>query len=379
MNPDRIRVGISGLPLGNRSGTGYYTEQLLRVLSELGRSRFDVSVLPINRSPGGQRVPLGGDRFSFSLRWPFHFFADRVMENGLRDLDLIHYPNGVGPPILSKPLVTTLHDISPFLCPETFPRRTAAYLRKVFFNVCQTARIVLTDSHWQAERILELWPDLNKKLRVVYPTLSPVYRSPISRDPESAPSPIPYLLMVGTLEPRKQVDLAIRSWAESEISANLVLVGRWGWKAKGIRQALERIGDPKEVDLDETVWKLADGRSLCHLRNVPTGKLVDYYRNALALVYPSRFEGFGLPILEAMTVGCPVLTRKGSAMEEIAGSAGWYFDGDSKEALASSMEAIVKKSDLRHGRAVAGRELAKNFSDQRFYEGISSAYEAALG
>ena len=88
MNPDRIRLGISGLPLGNRSGTGYYTEQLLRVLSELGRARFDVSVLSVGKVEPEGALPSGRTSSPLSLRWPFQLFADRLLDKDLKELEI---------------------------------------------------------------------------------------------------------------------------------------------------------------------------------------------------------------------------------------------------------------------------------------------------
>jgi len=242
----------------------------------------------------------------------------------------------------------------------------------------QIARAVVTDSHWQARKIRELWPEMGEKVRVVHPVISPVYRTPPSESTPRTLASKPYFLMVGVLEPRKRVELAIDAWKESSTEVDLRLVGRWGWKASGIRRRLNGIGSPIGATASEKVWRLADGRSLHHHLSVPSGSLVDLYRHSRALVYPSIFEGFGLPVLEAMTVGCPVITRKDSAMEEIAGPAGWYFQSDSIEELSTLMETILRKEDMRRGRATLGRELAKNFSDENFYEGIATAYEAAF-
>ncbi|MCA9423839.1 MAG: glycosyltransferase family 4 protein [Candidatus Omnitrophica bacterium] len=377
MNPDRIRIGISGLPLGNHSGTGYYTEQLLRVLSERGRARFEVTVYGASSSKGwtcGHSLKRASPA---TLRWPLRPLSDFWMRHIARESDLIHYPNGVGPPQSRKPFVATLHDVSPFSCPETFPISQVLFLRKAFTQVAHRAALIVTDSHWQAEKIRELWPELAHKLRVVHPTLSPAYRTPPSEDAKPPFSARPYLLMVGTLEPRKRVQQALEAWRASAAEVDICLVGRWGWKTGPLKSLLAKLG-PRTISSEETSWTLPDGRKLHHLESAPTGRLVDLYRNAVGLIYPSIFEGFGLPILEAMAVGCPVLTRKNSSMEEVAGRAGWYFEGDSSEELAAAIEEFVSNSDMRHGRAVIGQDWSKSFSDERFFEEMAAAYEAAL-
>ena len=378
MTPNRIRVGISGLPLGNRSGTGYYTEQLLRVLSERGDDEFDLHLLSVENHRAETPVSMHRSVSTAALRWPFSLFSNRLIDKNLQGLDLVHYPNCVGPPITSRPLVATLHDISPFVCPETFPRRTALYLKRVFFNVCRLARVILTDSQWQAERIRKLWPDFSEKLRVVYPTVSPPYRAAAGKGAYSDPATPPYLLMVGTLEPRKEVTLAINAWRSSRLPVDLCLVGRWGWKTRQLRQTLADVGPITHTPSSETVWTGPDGRKVRHLCEVPTERLVELYRKATALIYPSKFEGFGLPVLEALMVGCPVLTRKDSSMEEIAGPAGWYFDGAHPETLSKAIHELIEEPGECRNRAELGVERCEEFSDETFYRGIRAAYTSAV-
>lgn len=378
MSPPLLRVGVSGLPLGNRSGTGGYTEQVLRLLVERGSEDFAPELLLPAKSPSYPSLPVRAVPTSL-LRWPFRRLSDWRIGDRFMGLDLLHYPNAVGPPTSRVPLVATLHDVSPFLRPETLPASRVRYLRRAFSNVIQVARVILTDTHWQADRITEVWPEAGDRLRVLSPVLDPAFSvSSPHRQKAAADHPRPYLLMVGALEPRKRVEFAIAAWERSNVEADLHLVGRWGWKTDSIRAAMNRLGRAVDRGGGITERTLPDGRVLRHSESASTEELIERYKDALALVYPSVFEGFGLPILEAMALGCPVVTRKGSAMEEVAGPAGWYFEGEDPEDLSDVIETVSAKGDLRSGRIALGLERAKAHSDDRFYAGLSEAYRLAV-
>lgn len=378
MSAPPLRVGVSGIPLGNRSGTGGYTEQLLRILLQKGSEDFAPELLLSAKS---NPFPSLADRplSTAVLRWPFRFLSDRLVGDSFSGLDLVHYPNAVGPPTNRVPIVATLHDVSPFVCPETFPTSRARYLRRVFSNVLQVARVILTDTHWQAERIVEIQPEAKDRIRVVTPVLDRAFSNPSPRQSvEGEAWSRPYLLMVGALEPRKRVELAIAAWERSNVEADLHLVGRWGWKTDSIRQAMDRLGRATDRGGGIAERTLPDGRVLRHSESIPTGDLIHLYRNALGLVYSSLFEGFGLPILEAMALGCPVITRRKSAMEEVAGPAGWYFEGDDPEGLADAIEKVAAREDLRKARTALGLERANSHTDDRFFRGLSEAYRLAI-
>lgn len=378
MSAQPKRVGVTLTPIGNRSGTGFYTERLLQAVAS--RDDTDLEIVPIllpKTSVPEDTKDLNGRRAStVGLRWPFHQGSNFLSRAFVTGLDAIHYPSGVGPPQTVTPIVATIHDVSPFLCPETFPRMRAVYLRRMFSAMAQSARLILTDTHWQAERVGHVFPEAREKVRVVYPAADPLFGANFPAGIKES-SGREFLLAVGTLEPRKNVLEALLAWQKSEFDADLFLVGRWGWKCRPLRGALDSLGAWSQGEDGEDEWHLPDGRCVRHFDFVPKKRLASMYRGAFCLLYPSRFEGFGLPVLEAMMSGCPVLTHRDSAMEEVIGKAGWYFD---QETGVGSLSDVLREMSLsaaeRQKRVEAGKARARDFDDVSFSEGICSAYVA---
>jgi len=374
---------LSLTALGNRSGTGFYTERLLEVLVSNPDRDFDL--IPL--LPKGLRAdrlgdcPSGRIASSLRLRWPFRLGGNRVTGGLFRDLDLVHYPNGVGPPQSATPVVATIHDVSPFLCRETFPVVRSIYLRKALREVALAAKVVLTDSRWQEERLGHVFPACREKVRVVYPIADSLFGEdlPNSEPVADLPTDRVFLLMVGALEPRKRVAAVVEAWRRSDFDADLVLVGRWGWKNRRLSVTLDALGHKKRVKEGAVSWRLPDGRRLRHLGYVPKRQLAVCYRRAFCLVYASSFEGFGLPVLEAMMSGCPVVTRPDSAMEEVAQKAAWYFDPEGDPgSLGTVLRSMSLDPSQLRSRVMAGKARARDFNEKAFYSGVAAAYDAAL-
>ena len=379
MKAQAKRIGITLTPLGNRSGTGFYTERLLQVLASHPNSDLElVPILPSRNKFQQSGNELNGRSASaIGLRWPFRLGSNFLAGRTVAGLDAVHYPSGVGPSQTVTPIVATIHDVSPFLCPETFPYTRGVYLRRMFAAVARTARIILTDSNWQAERVSHVFPQARDKIRVVCPVADPFFGSDLPGG-EMEPSARSFLLVVGTLEPRKNVLEVMRAWRESEFDADLYLVGRWGWKCRPLRSALDSLGSKSIEQGGVATWRLPDGRCVRHFDFVSKKRLASFYRQALCLLYPSRFEGFGLPVLEAMMSGCPVVTHHDSAMEEVLGKAGWYFDPDRGVDSLSEILRDMSLSNAERQRCIeSGKARARDFNEDSFYEGIRSAYRSA--
>jgi glycosyltransferase involved in cell wall biosynthesis len=123
---------------------------------------------------------------------------------------------------------------------------------------------------------------------------------------------------------------------------------------------------------------LPDGRCVRHFGFIPKKQLARLYREAFCLLYPSLFEGFGLPVLEAMMSGCPVVTHRDSAMEEVLGKAGWYFDpARGVDSLSEILREMSLSVTERNKRVESGRARARDFNEDSLYEGMRSAYLSA--
>lgn len=378
MAQDEMRIGVSLLHLGNWSGTGFYTGQLIQAVESLAdRGIHLVGLTPPGVQPEGKAEihPVA----SYRLRWPFRFGAEWLAGCQKLKLDLIHYPVGVGPPRRDIPLVATIHDVSPFLRAECLPPHKAAYLRMAFTAISRVAGVVIADSHWQAEQIASTLDISIQRIRILPPCVSSEFCPGLSSDSGAGCKKNPYFLAVGTLEPRKNIIRLLDAWRMLHSPHDLLLVGRWGWMYESLQTRLSMLGQ-RHLELDGTeVWEFSEGRRVIHKEYISTSELVACYRSAEGLVYPSLFEGFGLPVLEAMSCGCPVLTSWRSPMEEIAGEAGWYFDPEEEDSIQEAMQTFVKNPDERERRIQIGLARAPLFSLPRFAEGLFTAYrDAAL-
>ncbi|MEJ2583343.1 MAG: glycosyltransferase family 1 protein, partial [Acidobacteriota bacterium] len=175
----------------------------------------------------------------------------------------------------------------------------------------------------------------------------------------------PYLLFVSTLEPRKNVIGVLRAFrllVEWGYQGDLVLVGRWGWRTDAIREEL-------------TSSPVRD--RIRHLDYVDRLQLASLYARADALLFPSWLEGFGLPLLESMACGTPVITAGNSSMPEIAGPAAVYVDPESPHSIASATASLLRDPDHRERLVALGRERARKFTWERAAEATAQVLRQA--
>ncbi len=177
----------------------------------------------------------------------------------------------------------------------------------------------------------------------------------------------PYLLFVSTIEPRKNLLGLIRAFEELrsqyKISHNLVLVGRRGWRYEPVFEAIAR-----------SPWR----EHIYHLDYLSDAVLAMFYRKADVFVYPSHYEGFGLPILEAMEFGIPVVTSNTSSLPEVAGDAALYASPQDSEEIAARIFEVLTDVDLRHRLMMGGKEQAKRFSWEATARQTLAAYQSLV-
>jgi len=177
---------------------------------------------------------------------------------------------------------------------------------------------------------------------------------------------VPYILMVGTIEPRKNHVRAVHAFnelAEHFPRARLVLAGSWGWRAHPIREAID--GSPVRARIDV-------------LGEVPAADIMSLYVGARVFAFPSLYEGFGLPLLEAMSAGAPILTSNTSSMPEVAGDAALYADPTSVESIRNGLERLLRDDALRRDLADRGRRREADFTWRRAAEETLASYRRAV-
>ncbi len=275
--------------------------------------------------------------------------------------DLFHFP-----PFAFRDLrcakVVTVHDITPILHPA-WHTRTNALLHRLFLpRVLGRADRVIADSAATARDLQSRYGVGPERLRVVHLAAKDFPAPP----PDARRASPPLFLFVGTLEPRKNLPVLVDAFERLRADgceAKLALVGKRGWRAGPI---FDRISaSPRRADI-------------AHLEGVDDAALAGLFREATAFVYPSLYEGFGLPVLEAMRQGVPVVTSDRSSLPEVAGDAAILVDPEDPAALAEAMRRVLDEAGLGAAMAQAGLRQAQRFSWERCAEETLATYREAL-
>lgn len=303
-----------------------------------------------------------------------------VPSDALEGADLYHSPFFPFPPegrsARRLPRVLTVYDLIPVKFPHFFGARERADLTWAIRQL-RPADWALCISEATREDLLEFRPDLDPRRVVVTPLAAADHFRPCedlaerSRVREKYRLPeAPYLLSLSTLEPRKNIEAVVIAFGrlvERGLLGNtrLVLVGAMGWKYGAVVESLERLGALRER---VTVTGFAADEDLSAL-----------YSGALMFVYPSQYEGFGLPVLEAMQCGVPVVTSDNSSLPEVVGDAGLMIPAEDGEALEAALLRLYEDEGLRRQLAAQGLARAATFSWQRTVDQTVAVYRRAVG
>jgi glycosyltransferase involved in cell wall biosynthesis len=261
--------------------------------------------------------------------------------------DLLWSPCNIGP-VFTRNHLVSIHDTAPFAGPEWFSRPFRTYYRFIFPLLGQRAIRVITPSTFSEKEIVRHGIAKKKDINVIQGGVSSTFTRK-----ESSPYNHPYILTVGSINPRKNISKLIASWERIPIhikeDRKLVITG-----GEESCYPAENFGDIPD-DITFTGY-------------IPDEDLPSLYSGADAFAFPSLYEGFGLPPLEAMACGCPVITSKLSSMPEVCGDAAYYIDPHSTESIKDGIIKVLTDRDLREGLIQKGLERAKLFTWQRSAE-----------
>ncbi|MFB6103426.1 MAG: glycosyltransferase family 4 protein [Haloplanus sp.] len=270
------------------------------------------------------------------------------------DLDVVHTPAGA-PPLTSTPSVATIHDISPIVHPEWFSTRYVALYRLLTVHAVRTTDRIVTVSGFARDEIVDRYPAARGK---TVPIHNGVDRERGAGSPVAALAGRDFLLFVGAMNPRKNLRTLIEAYRRYRSAA-----------ADPLDLALA--GPDRDVFASGNLPSTAGVETLGF---VPEAQLTWLYRNATAFVFPSLYEGFGLPILEAMSAGTPVITSDRGAMAEVAGDAAVLVDPGDRGALADALARLTGDPTERARLADRGRERAREFTWERTAERTMRVY-----
>lgn len=353
-------------------GTGRYTREIARaVAAQLAAAgsdprpastcawHRDVRVGEIPGVAGPYRLPLG--RRAVAAAW------ERGVGPGPRgDLDVVHAPTLLVPPKRRGGLVVTIHDAIPWTHPETLTPRGVAFHRRMGARAARDADVVITVSEASAAE-LEPVLRLGDRLRVIPLGVSADLAVPSDTAARTRRLGLPesgWLVSVATLEPRKGLDVALAALAHPAApDLPLAVAGSPGWGGVDLAAEARRVG-------------LRPGRVL-ELGRLGDADLAAVLAGSVALVAPARAEGFGLPVLEAMALGVPVVASDTPALVELAAGAALHTPVGDVAALADALARVVDDTDLRAEMSAAGRRRAADFSWSRAGAATIAAYADA--
>ncbi len=380
----RLRIGIITDGLMERTsggevriangGVGVYIYQLIKHLfeadpvNEYFLIRFGAGALDVYRDPRAHNVFLPASKVSRTLGLADIPYAGLVRK--LR-LDLLHYPNQFGGAFLPRRIkrVATLHDLTPLLFPHLHPWRRVLGFRllaraslrrcdRIIVYSANTRRDLLNGRMAMDDAVVNIPVGVNPGLRPGVATEDFLRRYQLPR---------PFILTVGVLEPRKNHIIlfeALRHLRERGEDVSLVVIGREGWHWSN------PLARPQFQALAPWVQVIAD---------LPDADLAEFYNRAAVLAYPSLYEGFGLPVLEAMACGTPVVCSSASALPEAGGDAALYADPHDPIAFADQLSRVLTDSALRHRMVEAGLRRARQFSWRRSAEQTIALYQSVCG
>jgi glycosyltransferase involved in cell wall biosynthesis len=310
-----------------------------------------------------RRIP--GGRSFLGVSW--HYLGGPAIERFAGKVDLMHAP-GLVVPASEAPPVVTIHDLAVLKFPRCFPSRWRRFLTRGLQVALNRARLLLADSESTACDLAEILREDDRRVRVIPLGVSAPKKLPEGegeRLRRKLRLPEKYLLFVGTLEPRKNLEGLLAAYVvfceRSGKDAGLVLAGAAGW---GVDNLLERARDMPGV----TVTGYVSGEELEAI-----------YRGAACLVYPSLYEGFGLPVLEAMARGVPVITSDRSSLKEVASGAALLVDPHDIVGMAEAMHQLLSEEKLQAELKEAGLRRAGEYSWKRTALRTLEAYEEAVG
>lgn len=371
----RLRVGLNALFLkpGRVGGTEEYVRRLLWALeSDVAHEvavalfvggRFAAS-LPDGTNASIAIAPLSGDsppiRIAIESTW-------LAREASRRSLDVVHHLGNTIPHVRTRPAVVTIHDIQPIVRPGDFGWIKGGYLRTRLRSAALGSRVVTTPSAFVRGQVIERFGVDEARVVVVQ---APILLNPTADEmgsPLPAPVQAPFFLYPAITHPHKNHVTLLRAFAAvaaSDPHVSLVLTGGEGAAEAAVHDEI------RARKLQERVHRL--GR-------IPRPDLDRLLRRAVALTFPSRHEGYGLPVAEAMALGCPVIASHATALPEVVGEAGLLVDPDDVAAWGDAMVSVLADDDLRALLAERGRDRVVSLSPAETARRLVHAYRFAAG
>lgn len=365
----RIAVDMRAL-VGTPSGIGFFTQSLLLHLAELGTARYTgMSHRPITEplALAGAGVELESHGGPWGVWWQ-QLILPRRLQRG--DIDLFWSPITILPVRIPVPAVVTIHDLTTLLQPQTHRLKVRLSVLPFLGKTIERARSIAVDSLATANDVRRHYPQCRDRLEIVYPGIDPEFHpatdSRIAAIRRKIDCEDGFILYAGTLEPRKNLHVLLSAWEQLRrdrpTTPPLVFAGPYGWRSRALMRRIEALREA----------------GLRYLGRVPRAQLVELMQAATLFVYPSLYEGFGLPPAEAMACGTPIVASNRSSLPEVVGEAGLLVDPNDTEALARAIRRILEEPALAEDLGEQGRRRASRFSWRKAARAMDRLFEQAL-
>lgn len=314
--------------------------------------------------------------------WHFNRYRRRMSVIHGERYDLFHATRPIPLALPRTPSVYTIHDIVPLRLPHS-TLDNKRYFYRVVREILKKADHIVTVSEFTKRDIIDVFGTDEDRITNTWQSVS-LHKSLLERSDEEVARAVElqyglrfrgYYLFLGAIEPKKNISRMVDAYSASGSKRPLVLVGGLGWQYE---RDLEAIGDERFAGWHFDGQRITSERRVRRLPYVPTATLYTLIRGARAVLFPSLYEGFGLPILEAMLLGTPTITSNTSSLPEIAGDAALLVDPYRPDSIRDGIRSIDNDEALCSELARRGRERAKFFSPERHAERIKAVYDRVL-
>ena len=349
-----MRIGIdTNILLLDKAGPAVYTQQLIRNLKAIDMVNEYVYFSYALQSRNNNLFAAKIGNAALDYLWMPVILPRKLKSN---KVDVLHCPAFKAPLKCGIPLVVTFYDVHILKSPKDYKPWLAMYCKFMLKKISSAADKIVTISEFSKKDIIDTLSVPEDKVAVTYCGKSDKFQ--VIADGELKDSirkkyglNKKFILYVGAVQPRKNIPTLLRAYSRlkkgAEFDYGLVFVSSSGWNNKDIFLLINSLGITNDVKL---------------LRNISEEDLTVIYNTADFFVYPSFFEGFGMPVLEAMSCGCPVICSNASSLPEVVGGAGLTFNPNDEGALEGLMKDMAGNSALRQSLRNKGIERAKLFS-----------------
>jgi len=374
-----MKIGFDISQTGNgKAGCGFFTENLIRHLAALDQQNHYTLYQTFGDhfwdNDFKQTYAIEKPNFRYGLKHSSHEEAKKFwrdppasLEKKLGHVDIVHANNFYCPPKLKQTkLIYTLFDLSFVEYPDCTTDHNRIACFESVFNASLNADYIIAISEFSRKHFLSIFPHYPADRIKAVPLASRFKATHVTASPSAKLKPLlpnQFWLSVGTLEPRKNIKHLLQCYAElkeQQKTYPLVLAGKPGWMKEKI---------------EDTIASLNLQQDVVVLGYVEDEELQWLYQNCFGFIYPSLFEGFGLPVLEAMTFGAPIITSHTSSLPEVAGNAGILIDPLLKEDLISAMLQIFHDPALQQQLKRQSLQQAQLFSWENTAKQVLTIYE----